>query len=366
MRFRAAAETFFISAAALLAALAVFGLFVALRGLDPFQVYAVVVRASFGSWFAAEQTLTQAAPLMLTALCTAIPARAGLLVIGGEGALVVGGVAAVLAGVAMAGAPAVLGIALTLGSGAAAGAAWIAAAGALRHWRGVNETIATLLMNYIAIALMNHLVSGPMRDFAQTLKPSSWSIDERFRLGEIPGTGIHWGLAFGVAAALIAYVLMRRTTFGFGVDILGGNPRAARLAGLPVGAMVLATCGLGGAAAGLAGGIEIVAVHGFASASLVVGYGYTGILAAFLARQHPLSVIAVAILLGAITASGGVLQRRFGLPDAATVVLQGLLFVSVLAGNTLYRLRGAPRVSRGATSVGGIGGPSRAPHAGQS
>jgi simple sugar transport system permease protein len=183
---------------------------------------------------------------------------------------------------------------------------------------------------------MNHLVSGPMRDFAQALRPSSWSIAERFRLGEIPGTGIHWGLAFGVVAALLAYVLMRRTTFGFGVDILGGNPRAARLCGLPVGRMVLVTCALGGAAAGLAGGLEIVAVHGFASASLVVGYGYAGILAAFLARQHPLSVIAVAILLGAITASGGVLQRRFGLPDAATVVLQGLLFVSVLAANTLY------------------------------
>jgi ABC-type uncharacterized transport system permease subunit len=336
VRLRVVAEPVFISAVALLAALALFGLFVSLRGLDPFAVYAVVVRASFGSWFAAEQTLTQAAPLMLTALCTAIPARAGLLVIGGEGALVVGGTAAVLAGVAMAGAPAALGTALTLAAGAAAGAAWIAAAGALRHWRGVNETIATLLMNYIAIALMNHLISGPMRDFAQTLRPSSWSIDERFRIGEIPGTGIHWGLAFGVVAAVVAYVLMRRTTFGFGVDILGGNPRAARLCGLPVGRLVLVTCALGGAAAGLAGGIEIVAVHGFASASLVVGYGYTGILAAFLARQHPLSVIAVALLLGAITASGGVLQRRFGLPDAATVVLQGLLFVSVLAANTLY------------------------------
>jgi simple sugar transport system permease protein len=202
-----------------------------------------------------------------------------------------------------------------------------------------------------------------MRDFAQTLKPSSWSIDERFRMGEIPGTGIHWGLAFGVAAALIAYVLMRRTTFGFGVDILGGNPRAARLAGLPVGRLVLVTCALGGAAAGLAGGIEVAAVHGFASASLVVGYGYTGILAAFLARQHPLSVIAVAVILGAITASGGVLQRRFGLPDAATVVLQGLLFVSVLAANTLYgrlaNMGGSLRPPQPPDARGAPGNPGR-------
>jgi simple sugar transport system permease protein len=343
VRIRAGAETAVISAAALLAAFLLFAVFIALRGLDPLLVYGAVLSASFGSWFAAEHTLTQAAPLMLTALCTALPARAGLLVIGGEGALVVGGVAAVLAGVAVGGAPAALGTTLTLLAGAAAGAAWIGAAGALRHWRGVNETIATLLMNYVAIAVMNHLVSGPIRDFAQALKPSSWSIDERFRVGEIPATGIHWGLAFGLAACLAAYVLMRRTTFGFAVDILGGNPRAARLAGLPVGAMVLATCALGGAAAGLAGAIEIVAVHGFASSSLVVGFGYTGILTAFLARQHPLAIVMVAVLLGGISASGGLLQRRFGLPDAATLVLQGLLFMSVLAANTLY---GRARVFR--------------------
>jgi simple sugar transport system permease protein len=107
--------------------------------------------------------------------------------------------------------------------------------------------------------------------------------------------------------------------------------------------MVLATCALGGAAAGLAGAIEIVAVHGFASSSLVVGFGYTGILTAFLARQHPLAIVMVAVLLGGISASGGLLQRRFGLPDAATLVLQGLLFMSVLAANTLY---GRARVFR--------------------
>jgi simple sugar transport system permease protein len=159
-------------------------------------------------------------------------------------------------------------------------------------------------------------------------------------VGTIPGTGIHWGLAFGVSACVLTWVLMRHTTFGFAVDIVGGNVRAARMAGLPIGALVLVTTALGGAAAGLAGAIEVVAVHGFASASLVVGYGYAGILVAFLARQNPAAVIAVSVLLGGIMASGGLLQRRFGLPDAATLVLQGLLFVAVLAGNTLYgRLR---------------------------
>jgi simple sugar transport system permease protein len=220
-------------------------------------------------------------------------------------------------------------------AGALGGGLWVGAAGALRHWRGVNETISTLLLNYIAIAVMNHLVTGPIRDFAQVLKPASWSVGERLMIGVLPGTSIHWGLAFGVAACLVTWVLMRHTTFGFAVDILGGNARAARMVGLPIGAMVLATSMLGGAAAGLAGAVEVIAVHGFASASLAVGYGYTGILVAFLARQNPLAVVAVAVLLGGISASGGLLQRRFGLPDAATLVLQGLLFVAVLAANTL-------------------------------
>jgi len=333
---RSGAETAVISAAALLATMVLFGAFVAFRGLDPFEVYAVLYVGAVGTWFSIQDTLTQAAPLMLTALCTAVPARAGLLVIGGEGALVVGGVATVLVGVALSAAPAPIAIALMCVTGALAGGLWVGAAGALRSYRGVNETIATLLLNYIAIAIMNHLVTGPIRDYAQVLKPASWSVGERLMIGDMPGTSIHWGLAFGVAACVVAYVLLRWTTFGFAVDILGGNVRAAQIVGLPIGAMVLVTCFLGGAAAGLAGTMEIIAVHGFASSSLAVGYGYAGILVAFLARQNPLGVIFVSILLGGISASGGLLQRRFGLPDAATLVLQGMLFVIVLASNTLY------------------------------
>lgn len=333
-------ETAAISAAAVLVALLLFGGFVVVRGLDPLEVYRVLYLGAFGSWFAVQNTLTQAAPLMLTALCTAVPARAGLLVIGGEGALVMGGLATVLAGVLLANVPGPPGIALLCATGAVAGGLWVGVAGALRHWRGVNETISTLLLNYIAIAVLNHLITGPIRDFDQVLKPASWSVGEHLRIGDVPGTSIHWGLVFGVAACALLWVLMRGTTFGFAVDILGGNVRAARMAGLPIGAMVLVACFLGGAAAGLAGAVEVIAVHGFASSSLVVGYGYAGILVAFLARQNPLAIAFVSVLLGGISASGGLLQRRFGLPDAATLVLRGFLFVAVLAGSTLYgRLR---------------------------
>jgi ABC-type uncharacterized transport system permease subunit len=116
----------------------------------------------------------------------------------------------------------------------------------------------------------------------------------------------------------------------------GGNMRAALLSGLRVKRLMVLTCFLAGAAAGIAGMVEVAAVHGRANASLVAGYGYTGILVAFVARQNPLGIIPVALLLGGIGASGGLLQRNFNLPDASVNVLQGILFMVILASETLY------------------------------
>ena len=333
---RARAETAVITAGAIAVALAIFALFLLANGLDPLAVYTVLWLGGFGTAFSLQATLTQAAPLMLTALCTAIPARAGLLVIGGEGALVVGGVCAVLAGVVASGLAPAFGTVVVCLGGAVGGAAWIGMAGALKHWRGVNETIATLLLNYIAIALLNHLISGPIRDLEVSLKPTSWSIPKAYMVDALPGIGVHWGLAFGIVACVIAFVLLRSTAVGFAIGVLGGNARAAQLVGLPIGRLTLLACGLGGAAAGLAGAVEIIAVHGAASSSLAVGFGYAGILVAFLARQNPLAIVFFALLVGGISASGGLMQRRFDMPDAATQVLQGIIFLSVLASNALY------------------------------
>jgi simple sugar transport system permease protein len=235
-------------------------------------------------------------------------------------------------------------------SGCLAGGALVGLAGALRTWRGVNETISSLLLNYIAIGVFKHFVEGPMRDPASLNKPSTRPIGEANALGNIPGTDVHFGLVYGVVACrtdvhfglvygvvacLLSYVLMRRSTFGFAARMIGGNVRAALLSGLSVHRIIVVTCVCAGAAAGLAGMAEVAAVHGTANASLIVGYGYTGVLVAFLARQHPMAIVPVAVLLGGVGASGGLLQRAEHLPDAAVDVLQGILFVVILASEAL-------------------------------
>jgi simple sugar transport system permease protein len=136
---------------------------------------------------------------------------------------------------------------------------------------------------------------------------------------------------------------MQRTTFGFAVRMVGGNVRAALLNGLPVRRLIVIVTFLGGMAAGMAGSIEVAAIHGTANASLVTGYGYTGVLVAFIARANPLGAIPVAVLLGGIGASGGLLQRVFDLPDATVNVLQGILFLCILFSDTLYGRRWLPK-----------------------
>ncbi|RST50009.1 ABC transporter permease [Variovorax sp. MHTC-1] len=320
---------------AIAAALLLFGVFVWFAGVSPLEAWVTLFKGAFGDWFSWQNTLQRAAPLMLTALCVAIPARAGLVVIGGEGAVVLGGLACAALPYVL---PLPANIAGTVAlciAGALAGALWIALAGWLRQYRGINETISSLLLAYVAIGLFKHLVEGALRDPASLNKPATRSLAEGLAIGGIGGSDVHWGLAIGIAACLASGLWLRATVSGFAVRVVGGNPRAAQLVGLPASRLILAACGLGGACAGLAGAVEVAAAHTNANASLIAGYGYAGILVSFIARHNPVAVIPVAILFGGFGAAGSLLQRRLGLPDASVLVLQGMAFVLILASEGL-------------------------------
>jgi general nucleoside transport system permease protein len=338
VRIRRGAEYIAIPLFALVVSAALFSLFLLALGKSPLEFFELVNRGGFGTAFSLQNTLQRSAPLILTALAVAVPARIGLIMIGGEGALVMGGfVSAVVAiPLVLNHAPPIVSLIVMAIMGMIAGACWVGIAGYLRYARGVNETISSLLLTYIGIAVMNFFVEGSLRDLTNPNKPSTMPIGDAYMVAKIPGTDVHWGLAAGIVLAIILHILLSRTTFGFAVRVTGGNPRAAQAQGLPVGTLIVMCSMIAGACAGLAGFFEVAAIQGRANASLVAGYGFTGILVAFLARQNPLAIIPVAIMFGGIVASGGLVQRRMDLPDATVLVLQGLVFVVLLVSETLY------------------------------
>ncbi|QKK26690.1 ABC transporter permease [Rhizobium hidalgonense] len=335
------AEPVIIGLAAILIGLGLFSLFILAIGKSPAMLFYLMYTGGFGSWFSVQNSLSRAAPLLLTALCVALPARLGLVIIGGEGAVVLGGVAAAAMAMPLVNSVPVFPTLILMAMAAmVVGGVWIGFAGFLRHYRGVNETISSLLLSYIAIALMNQFVEGPLRDPASLNKPSTRPLPADYMLGNISGMDVHWGLVIGILACIFSWILIEVTSYGFAARIAGGNVRAAQIQGLPVGRLIAGFTAIAGSFAGLAGMIEVAAVQGSANASLAAGYGYTGILVAFLARHNPLAIIPVAILLGGIEASGGLIQRRMGLPDATVLVLQGTLFIVILFCETFYgRLR---------------------------
>jgi general nucleoside transport system permease protein len=337
LRLRANSEYVAIPAFALLAAALLFALFLLAIGKSPIDFIDYVWRGGFGTAFSFQNTLQRSSPLILTALAVAIPARIGLIMIGAEGALVLGGFAAAAIAVPLIGfAPPIVTMPVMVVTAVVVGGVWVGIAGYLRYARGVNETISSLLLTYIGVAIMNFFVEGVMRDASNPNKPSTKPIGDAYMVGKIPGTDVHWGFAVGVLLAIALYFLMTRTTFGFAARVTGGNFRAALAQGLPVGKLIVSCAMIAGGCAGLAGFFEVAAIQGRANASLAAGYGFTGILVSFLARHNPLVIVPIAILFGGLVASGGLIQRRMGLPDATVLVLQGLIFVVLLTSETLY------------------------------
>jgi ABC-type uncharacterized transport system permease subunit len=336
-RLRANSEYVAIPLFALVVASILFAAFLLAISKSPVDFVDYVWRGGFGTAFSFQNTLQRAAPLIFTALAVAIPARIGLIMIGGEGALVIGGFAsAALATVLVGVLPPLSTLTLMFMLGAAVGALWVGIAGFLRYARCVNETISSLLLTYIGIAIMNFFVEGMLRDLTNPNKPSTRPIGDAYMVGKIPGTDVHWGFAVGILLAVLLQIVMTRTTFGFAARVTGGNVRAALAQGLPVGKLIVACSMLAGACAGIAGFFEVAAIQGRANASLAAGYGFTGILVSFLARHNPIAIVPVAILFGGLVASGGLVQRRMDLPDATVLVLQGLIFVVLLTSETLY------------------------------
>ena len=319
-----------------LVGLALGALIIAASGADPLAAYGALARGGLGGPRPLTETALKATPLVIMGLGLVVAFRCRIWNIGGEGQYLAGALAGAVVGLfGQASLPAPLLIPLMLVAGLAGGAAWAALAAWLRLGFGVNEIIATIMLNFVALYSVSYLARGPLRDPTGYL-PQSARLEAAARLPTLSGSRIHLGVLIALLLVPAVHVLLWKTTAGFRLRAVGSSARVALAAGIDVRAAVALAFLTSGALAGLSGIIEVSALHARLKDGISGDYGFTGILVSFLARHNPLAVIPVAVLLGGINASGGLLQRRLGLPDASVLVLQGMIFVSVLASETLY------------------------------
>jgi ABC-type uncharacterized transport system permease subunit len=316
--------------AALAGALGLFGILMVLKGVNPFTAYTDMFVSTFTDATSIEGILVRATPIALAALAVAVPARAGLINVGGEGQLIMGAVAAMGVALALDGAgPGWLRLVAMGVAAAAAGAAWSALAAVLRLAVGISESVTTLLLNYIALDVMYFLIYDVWKDRQGSGQPATRALAGSERLPLLGDTRVHLGLLVAVVATVVIAVVFRRTTWGFRLRVVGGNPEAARRAGLRVGGLLVAAMAVGGALAGLGGYAQLAGAEYKLRSGFIAGYGYVAFLASWLARHRPVGVTGAALLLTTIAIGGDSLQLDSGLPAASVNVLMALVLLGV-------------------------------------
>jgi len=330
-------------AAALAGAIAIFTVLLLLKGANPASVYSHVWTSTFTNSPSIQQIFVKAAPLLLGALAVVVPARAGLVNVGGEGQIVIGAVAAGGIGISL-GDKLGGGLVMILMAVAAmlAGAAWAGLAAVLRLTVGINEAVSTLLMNYIALDVLLYLIYSPWKDPHGTGQPTTAELADTAKLPYLGTTAIHVGFVFALVATAVVWALLRYTTWGFRLRVIGGNPEAARRAGLPVAMLLLSAMLVGGALAGLGGMVHYAGVEYKLRTGITTNFGYIAFLASWLARHNPVSVVLAALALAAMTVAGDSLQLDSALPGATVNILMGLVLIAVL-GWTAKKKGGAAR-----------------------
>lgn len=321
--------------AAIAAALAVSGILIALAGVSPFDAYAAMLQGSVGSVNALAVTGVRMTPILLTGLSVAIGFRAGLFNIGGEGQLYVGAAAASVVALAPLDLPAILHVPLALVAGALGGALWVLVPAYLRAYRGVSEVVTTLMLNFVGVILISYLVDpalGPMGErgasYAQSLP-----IQPSARLPILlERSSLHAGILIGLVLAIGLYLLIRYTTFGFRLRMIGSNPTAARFAGVKLPREMMRVMLLSGSIAGLAGAIEVMGLRHRLYADFSPGFGYDGIAVALLAGASPLGVIAASGFFGALRAGSSLMQQVTRLETSIVLIIQALTILFVIAG----------------------------------
>lgn len=316
----------------LLSPILIFAAFLLLVGVNPLSIFIAMLESTFGDFYGFGEVIIKTTPFILTALAAALPARAGLINVGGEGQLAIGALISTWAAVFMLdGVPGWIGIPILFVAGALGGAAWALLAAFLKVKGRMNETITTLLLNYVAYFTVGFFVYGALKDPASFNWPFSPPLADALRLPAWAGSRIHIGIVIAVGIALLVWFITARTRLGFRLRVVGGNPLAALRAGIDVGKMQFWTLIAAGAIAGIAGMIEIAGIEGRLRPTTGMTYGYLGFLAAWMAWNHKLWLILTAFIIGAISVAGNSLEITSGLPSSSVQILMALVLFAILA-----------------------------------
>jgi ABC-type uncharacterized transport system permease subunit len=334
------AASIVVSVGSFLLALMVGGIVLALAGENPLTVYAAMLDGALGDWNGVAETLVKTTPLLLAGLGVAVAFRMQLWNIGAEGQLYWGAIFA--AGTALFLIPTAPGwvmVPAMVVAGLVGGGLWGFIPGVLRAWFGASEIITSLMLNYVAILFSEYLVHGPWKDPQAFGFPGTPQLPDSAWLPHWGTTRVHMGLLFGLIAAVVLWLVLGRTRWGYEIRVMGENPRAALYAGMPTKRTILLVMALSGALAGLAGMSEVAGIGHQLQRNLSPGYGYAAIIVAWLARLHPFGAILVAFLLAALTVGGDQIQMSLGLPAAIAPMLQGTILFFLLGGDILTRYR---------------------------
>ncbi|WP_342630302.1 ABC transporter permease [Nguyenibacter vanlangensis] len=326
-------------AGAILAALLVTTLFLAASGRDPRLLADLVVRSTVGSRFGLEDLALFMTPLMLTGAAVTITSRIGIWNIGAEGQFYAGAIGAAAIGLFLPG-PAIVILPLMALAGILCGMGWILIPTLARAYAGVNEIITTLLLNFVAALLTSYLAVGPWHDRVTGALASTGRLP--VQIPEFWGA-VHWGFPLALAIVLALALLMARTGWGYQVTISGANDQAARYAGIPVRARIIAVMLASGGLAALAGVFELAGTVHRLQGGLANNFGYFGIVVAVLARGSCLNVLPAALLMAFILDSGIVLQTQ-QLTASTVLAITGLVLFLIALGDELAHYRPvAPR-----------------------
>ena len=315
---------------ALLLSLACAAALVALAGRDPLVAFMAMALGAAGSPHAVAVGLNKATPYLLAGSGVALCFRAGIINIGAEGQIAVGGAGAAAMALLWPGEGA-LAIVVALLAGAACGAAWAAVATAIHLLRRVHEVLVTLLLNFIALLLVQQVLAGPLGQFGAGFLQSPLLPRADWLPHLMAGFDAHPGILIGVAVAAALSFTLWRTGFGFALRVAGASRPAAAYAGFSIARLTWAAMLLAGALAGLAGGIEVLGVHHRLIEGFSLGFGFKAVTVALLGALEPLAVVPAALFVGFLEAGALSMQRQVGVPSALVAVIEGLTMLFVLA-----------------------------------